>query len=186
MSDSQFTSTALGAIRLAQENAAKLGHSYVGSENLLLGLAGQEFSPAAMALRRAGADSQALRAAIAQRVGTGVPAKASFQGLTPNCCLAIQGAVQESRRLGQGGGKLRASAAGSAADSGQRGGPAAGPLRGGGRRAVPVGLRLPGRRGGGPRPQAPAQGAGGPSQRRHPSAGPVRPGPDPHGRGGPP
>ena len=102
MSDSQFTSTALGAIRLAQENAAKLGHSYVGSEHLLLGLAGQEFSPAAMALRRAGADSQALRAAIAQRVGTGVPAKASFQGLTPNCCLAIQGAVQESRRLGQG------------------------------------------------------------------------------------
>ena len=184
MSDSQFTSTALGAIRLAQENAAKLGHSYVGSEHLLLGLAGQEFSPAAMALRRAGADSQALRAAIAQRVGTGVPAKASFQGLTPNCCLAIQGAVQESRRLGQGAvnsehlllGLLRTRGSGAAA----------GPRRGGGRGAVPVGLRLPGRRGGGPRPQAPAQGAGGPSQRRHPSAGPVRPGPDPHGRRGPP
>ena len=101
MADSQFTSTALGAIRLAQQNAARLGHSYVGSEHLLLGLAGQEFSPAAMALRRAGAGSQALRAAIAQRVGTGVPAKSSFQGLTPNCCLAIQGAVEESRRLGQ-------------------------------------------------------------------------------------
>jgi ATP-dependent Clp protease ATP-binding subunit ClpC len=101
MADSQFTSTALGAIRLAQRNAARLGHSYVGSEHLLLGLAGQEFSPAAMALRRAGADSQALRSAIAQRVGTGVPAQSSFQGLTPNCCLAIQGAVEESRRLGQ-------------------------------------------------------------------------------------
>ncbi len=101
MAESQFTSTALGAIRLAQQNAARLGHSYVGSEHLLLGLAGQEFSPAAMALRRAGADSQALRSAIAQRVGTGVPAQASFQGLTPNCCLAIQGAVEESRRLGQ-------------------------------------------------------------------------------------
>lgn len=80
MADSQFTSTALGAIRLAQENAARLGHSYVGSEHLLLGLASQEFSPAAMALRRAGADSQALRSAIAQRVGTGVPAQSSFQG----------------------------------------------------------------------------------------------------------
>ncbi len=101
MADSQFTSTALGAIRLAQRNAARLGHSYVGSEHLLLGLAGQEFSPAAMALRRAGADSQALRSAIAQRVGTGVPAQSSFQGLTPNCCSAIQGAVEESRRLGQ-------------------------------------------------------------------------------------
>ena len=73
MSDSRFTSTALGAIRLAQENAARLGHSYVGSEHLLLGLAGQEFSPAAMALRKAGADSRCLRAAIAQRVGTGCP-----------------------------------------------------------------------------------------------------------------
>ena len=101
MADSQFTSTALGAIRLAQENAARLGHSYVGSEHLLLGLASQEFSPAAAALRRAGADSQALRSAIAQRVGMGVPARSSFQGLTPNCCLAIQGAVEESRRLGQ-------------------------------------------------------------------------------------
>ncbi|MCI8303488.1 MAG: ATP-dependent Clp protease ATP-binding subunit [Lawsonibacter sp.] len=101
MSDSQFTSTALGAIRLAQENAARLGHSYVGSEHLLLGLAGQEFSPAAMALRRAGADSRCLRSAIAQRVGTGVPARTLHQGLTPNCCLAIQGAVEESRRLGQ-------------------------------------------------------------------------------------
>ncbi len=101
MAESQFTSTALGAIRLAQQNAARLGHSYVGSEHLLLGLAGQEFSPAAMALRKAGADSRCLRAAIAQRVGTGVPAKSSFQGLTPNCCAAIQGAVAESRRLGQ-------------------------------------------------------------------------------------
>ncbi len=102
MAESQFTSTALGAIRLAQENAARLGHSYVGSEHLLLGLAGQEFSPAAMALRRAGADSRGLRSAIVQRVGTGVPARSIHQGLTPNCCLAIQGAVEESRRLGGG------------------------------------------------------------------------------------
>ena len=68
MADNRFTSTALGAIRLAQENAARLGHSYVGSEHLLLGLASQEFSPAAIALRRAGVDSQKLRSAIAQRV----------------------------------------------------------------------------------------------------------------------
>ena len=37
MADSRFTSTALGAIRLAQENAVRLGHCYVGSEHLLLG-----------------------------------------------------------------------------------------------------------------------------------------------------
>jgi len=102
MADSRFTSTALGAIRLAQENAARLGHSYVGSEHLLLGLASQEYSPAAGALRRAGADSQTLRAGIAQRVGIGVPARSLHQGLTPHCCQAIREAVGESRRLGQG------------------------------------------------------------------------------------
>ena len=101
MSESRFTAAALGAIRLARESAAALGHAYVGSEHLLLGLAGQEFSPAAAALRAAGADSAALRAAVAQRVGTGVPVRAPHQGLTPNCCLAIQGAAAESRRLGQ-------------------------------------------------------------------------------------
>ncbi len=101
MADSRFTSTALGAIRLSQENAARLGHSYVGSEHLLLGLVSQEYSPAAQALRRAGADSQTIRAAIAQRVGIGVPARSLHQGLTPNCCQVIRGAVGESRRLGQ-------------------------------------------------------------------------------------
>ncbi|WP_428222876.1 Clp protease N-terminal domain-containing protein, partial [Flintibacter sp.] len=50
MADCRFTSTALGAIRLAQENAARLGHSYVGSEHLLLGLASQEYSTAARLL----------------------------------------------------------------------------------------------------------------------------------------
>ena len=62
MADSRFTSTALGAIRLAQENAVRLGHCYVGSEHLLLGLACQEYSLAARLLGEAGADSRSLRA----------------------------------------------------------------------------------------------------------------------------
>ena len=74
MPECRFTSTALGALRLAQENAARLGHSYVGSEHLLLGLASQEYSAAARSLH---------------------------QGLTPKCCLAIQQAAAASRRLGQ-------------------------------------------------------------------------------------
>ena len=101
MTDSRFTSTALGAIRSAQENAARLGHSYVGSEHLLLGLASLEYSPAAQALRRAGADRKTLRAGVVRRVGVGVPAQCPRQGLTPHCCQAIRGAAEESRRLGQ-------------------------------------------------------------------------------------
>ena len=101
MADNRFTSTALGAIRLAQENAARLGHSYVGSEHLLLGLASQEYSMASRLLREAGADSQTLREAIAQLVGTGVPNRTLHQGLTPQCCQVIQRAAAECRRLQQ-------------------------------------------------------------------------------------
>ena len=101
MADNRFTSTALGAIRLAQENAARLGHSYVGSEHLLLGLASQEYSMASRLLRETGADSQTLRAAIAQLVGTGVPNRTLHQGLTPQCCQVIQRAAAECRRLQQ-------------------------------------------------------------------------------------
>lgn len=100
MPDSRFTSTALGAIRLAQESAVRFGHSYVGSEHLLLGLASQEYSPAAAVLCRLGVGSQVLRAAIAQRVGVGVPSAGLHQGLTPHCCQAIREAVGESQRLG--------------------------------------------------------------------------------------
>ena len=101
MADSRFTSTALGAIRLAQENAARLGHSYVGSEHLLLALASQEYSLAARMLKEAGADGQTLRAAIAQLVGTGVPGRTLHQGLTPQCCQVIRQAAAECRRLDQ-------------------------------------------------------------------------------------
>ncbi|MEI3140691.1 MAG: Clp protease N-terminal domain-containing protein [Lawsonibacter sp.] len=34
-------------------------------------------------------------------MGIGVPARSLHQGLTPHCCQAIRGAVEESRRLGQ-------------------------------------------------------------------------------------
>ena len=46
MTGFRFTSTALGVIRCAQEQAVQLGHCYVGSEHLLLGLLGQEYSAA--------------------------------------------------------------------------------------------------------------------------------------------
>ena len=100
MADSRFTSTALGAIRLAQENAVRLGHCYVGSEHLLLGLACQEYRLAARLLGEAGADSRSLRAAVVQLVGAGAPGPTLRQGLTPRCCQVIRRAAEECRRLG--------------------------------------------------------------------------------------
>ena len=83
MADNRFTSTALGAIRLAQQNAAQLGHTYVGSEHLLLGLAGQPLSPAGQLLRQEGVEPKALRAAVAQRVGTAGAYPPVLSGDTP-------------------------------------------------------------------------------------------------------
>ena len=182
MADSRFTSTALGAIRLAQENAARLGHCYVGSEHLLLGLACQEYSLAASLLREAGADSRSLRAAVVQMVGTGAPGPTLRQGLTPRCCQVIRRAAEESsgwavRRWGRStccwGVLLEPDS------SGARLLGACEVDREGLRRAVYAALGGEGWRAS---PHAePGAGAG---LRRHPPAGPVRPGSDPDGGGG--
>ena len=100
MSDSRFTSTALGAIRLAQENAARLGHSYVGSEHLLLGLAREGSGVAAKVLVSAGLDPDTLKAAIASLVGTGDGGTPPSQGLTPRCKKIIELSLTEAARLG--------------------------------------------------------------------------------------
>ena len=101
MQKNPFTSTATGAIRLAQESAARLGHSYVGSEHLLLGLVGQEYSPAAAVLSRAGADSGRVKQALVREVGRGLPGRRLHQGLTLHCRRAIREAMGERCRLNQ-------------------------------------------------------------------------------------
>ena len=101
MPNSRFSPTALGALRLAQENATRLGHCYVGSEHLLLALASQEYTPAAQLLRDQGVDRTALRYSIAQLMGIGTPSPTLHQGLTPKCCRVIRRAVEECGRLGQ-------------------------------------------------------------------------------------
>lgn len=97
----RFSSSALEAIRLAQENATHLGHSYVGSEHLLLGLACQEYSIASTLLINIGVTSVSIRTAIIQRVGMGVSVQSLHQGLTPYCRRAIGRATSESHKLGQ-------------------------------------------------------------------------------------
>ena len=101
MNNNRFSSTALGAIRLAQSCALRLGHSYVGSEHLLLGLSCQPFSPAGRILSEYGLDSSHVRDAIAKSVGTGTAAHTLPQGLTPGCCRVIRAAAGQRRKLGQ-------------------------------------------------------------------------------------
>jgi len=100
MNEKKFTERAQTAVRLAQEQAASLGHGYVGSEHLLLGLSLEGDGVAAKALENAGIDSDAIRNTIVQAVGTGQPGLEPPQGLTPRTKRIIELAYSESARLG--------------------------------------------------------------------------------------
>ena len=65
MNDTRFTQRAQTALRLAQQCSAELGHGYVGSEHLLLGLAREGSGVAAKVLLAAGLDPETLKGAIA-------------------------------------------------------------------------------------------------------------------------
>ena len=68
MSETRFTERAQAALRLAQECSAELGHGYVGSEHLLLGLAREGKGVAAKVLQSAGLEPESLKAAIGSKV----------------------------------------------------------------------------------------------------------------------
>ena len=100
MNSSQFTQRAQAALRLAQESSAQLGHGYVGTEHLLLGLLKEGQGVAYKVLTHAGLDSESIQASIARLVGVGAPGGPPSQGLTPRCKKIIELAIAEAGRLG--------------------------------------------------------------------------------------
>lgn len=100
MTGCDLTRQAQNALRLARESSAQLGHGYVGSEHLLLGLLREPQGAAARALTAAGIQETAVQTAIAGLVGVGTRGCGPSMGLTPRCRRIIQIAAQESKRLG--------------------------------------------------------------------------------------
>jgi len=95
----RFTERAKGAISKAQEYADKLGHSYVGSEHLLLGVSRETDGLGARILRENGLDSALIGELVEKFVGRGSPG-APAQGLTPRAKRVIELAVHDAARLG--------------------------------------------------------------------------------------
>ena len=93
MANLNFTKDCREALRLAQLAARELGHGYVGSEHLLLGLAAGE-GAAARLMREAGATEKQLRDCLIRCVGEGIRGSDPAQGLT----LHARGAVEEAAR----------------------------------------------------------------------------------------
>ncbi len=98
MSAIEFTAGAETALRLAQESSAELGHSYVGTEHLLLGIAREGRGPGAKALAAAGLSAEVLRGTLVRLIGLGAAGGLPSQGLTPRCLECLELALTEARR----------------------------------------------------------------------------------------
>ena len=97
----RFTERATGAITAARDAAAALGHSYVGTEHLLLGVAAEEGGLGARVLESCGLDSARLTRLVSVECGRGAPGEPA-QGLTPKARAAIELAARDAKRLGHG------------------------------------------------------------------------------------
>ena len=102
MSENKFSPKAEEVLRLAQEAAGELGHGYVGSEHLLLGLIREKEGMAHQVLTEAGLTEDMIRNIIVRSVGSGLPGSDPAQGLTPRAKRVIEIAVEESMRGGFG------------------------------------------------------------------------------------
>ncbi len=95
----RFTKLAQKAIEEAYHAATALGHSYVGTEHLLLGLMREGEGLACRVLRRAGLEEAALRDIVAARSGQGI-AEPPALGLSPRARKCMELAVADAGKLG--------------------------------------------------------------------------------------
>ena len=95
MRANQFTQSAQSALRLAQSSAGELGHSYVGSEHILLGILSAEDSIARRCLHEQGISAEKTRQTLISFVGKGLSGMPPAHGLTPRARRVIEVAAQE-------------------------------------------------------------------------------------------
>ena len=98
--ENRFTSRAERVLRLAHESAAELGHGYVGSEHLLLGLVLENEGIAGKVLKNAGVTAGILKSKIREVIGVGAPGAVTPQGLTPRTKRIVELAFAEAARMG--------------------------------------------------------------------------------------
>ena len=100
-SNEKFTQRAETAIEAARSAAGELGHAYIGTEHLLLGILEEEDGLGAHILRHQGLEREHLRRVIARETGLGCPGAPGL-GLTPNARAALEQAAAEARALCHG------------------------------------------------------------------------------------
>jgi Clp amino terminal domain, pathogenicity island component len=96
----RFTEHARQVVVLAQEEARALGHNYIGTEHILLGLVREEAGLAAQVLQSLGISAERVRAHALRIVGPGEEATSGQIPFTPRAKKVLELSLREALSLG--------------------------------------------------------------------------------------
>ncbi len=97
----RFTARAQNALNSALREASMLGHTYIGSEHLLLGLLGEGDCIASKLMTARGVDGDKLRGVVIDLSGAGAESRVSPADMTPRVRKIILDSATEASRCGQ-------------------------------------------------------------------------------------
>jgi ATP-dependent Clp protease ATP-binding subunit ClpC len=97
----KFSERARRVLSLAQEEAQRFNHNYIGTEHMLLGLVRETEGVAALVLSNLNVELVKVRSAVEFIIGRGERPTPGEIGLTPRAKKVIELAVDEARRLNQ-------------------------------------------------------------------------------------
>ena len=95
----KFSERARKVLSLAQEEAQRFNHNYIGTEHILLGLSKESEGVAAKVLDSIGIDSSKIQSSVEFIIGQGDRQTHNSLGLTPRAKKVIELSVDEARRL---------------------------------------------------------------------------------------
>eukprot|EP00205_Picochlorum_sp_RCC944_P005809 CAMPEP_0182613474 /NCGR_PEP_ID=MMETSP1330-20130603/25658_1 /TAXON_ID=464278 /ORGANISM="Picochlorum sp., Strain RCC944" /LENGTH=918 /DNA_ID=CAMNT_0024833183 /DNA_START=124 /DNA_END=2878 /DNA_ORIENTATION=- len=96
----RFTEKAIKVVMLAQEEARRLGHNFVGTEQLLLGMIGEGTGIAAKVLKSQGVNLKDARVEVEKIIGRGSGFVAVEIPFTPRAKRVLELSLEEARHLG--------------------------------------------------------------------------------------
>lgn len=96
----RFTEKAIKVIMLAQEEARRLGHNFVGTEQILLGLIGEGTGVAAKVMKSMGVNLKDARIEVEKIIGRGSGFVAVEIPFTPRAKRVLELSLEEARQLG--------------------------------------------------------------------------------------
>lgn len=97
----RFTDSARRVVVLAQEQARDLGHDYIGTEHLLLGLLVDPNSAAASVLTAQGVSAEAVRGQVESIIGRGQSPSSGHMPFTVRAKKVLELSLREALELGQ-------------------------------------------------------------------------------------